>query len=284
MSKANYQSLIRAILTVLGTYLAGRNFFGHLLDPSLLAGISGTVLALGMVAWGYIDKETTIEGFESLIRSAGVAAGGVAVSLGWIKNEVVLELLGIGSILGPIILSKISRFKTKQVANGQAVADSTGKLQKAGPKISIVLLLICAATMAHGQSITQPIPKADTALESPFNHIIKVNAAGDSIYQGFRFAGPFVLYALPNSAIFTGVGISYEHDTYKSSNKKYYSDWAVTLGGYVGGQYAPTTWQAVTAAGLSVSFFNKLVTVGVLYNFMGHQVQVGTGPGVSLNN
>jgi len=154
--------------------------------------------------------------------------------------------------------------------------------------VKVLILVVCLSTLftPHGsaQSMFKPLPKVKKATYGVYSMTLTPQPNGDSIYQGFRFDGPSVLYAFPDNNIFTGVGISYEHDTYHHDTQKWYSDWSVAFNGYEGGQFAPNNLTAVTALGLSVSFFNKLLTVGVLYNLTTQKFQGAVGPTVSLNN
>jgi len=156
-------------------------------------------------------------------------------------------------------------------------------------KLLTLATLLIFAHVAAGQSIFKPLPRAHQVNkvfhpEADSIFIAPAGPAADSTFTGFRFVGPTVLYALPNSAIFTGAGIAYEHDTFRSSTGKWYTDWSVNLEGYAGGQFAPRDISGVTAVGLSFSFFNKLLTVGILYNLTTQKVAAGIGPTVSLNN
>jgi hypothetical protein len=154
--------------------------------------------------------------------------------------------------------------------------------------LTAIILIICIG--ANAQSMFKTIPKpqmrysalAPVLIDSLGNVIPSTPAAQTT--TGFRFTGPMVLYSLPGSAIYTGIGIDYEHDTYNTSTSKWSTDWAVAIGGYEGGQFAPNNIQAVTAVGFSVQLFNKLLTVGVLYDLTNKRVQGGVGPSVSLNN
>lgn len=146
----------------------------------------------------------------------------------------------------------------------------------------IIIALVLSGISVNAQSMFKPLPKP--SLIKYGMHYKSTTPLPDSTFTGFRFTGPMVLYALPNSTIFTGVGVSYENDSYNASTGKWYSNWAIALGGYEGGQIAPANVSAVTAVGLSVAFFNKLVTIGVLYNFSNKNFQGALGPQVSLNN
>jgi|ERR1700722_5048169 len=154
--------------------------------------------------------------------------------------------------------------------------------------LTAIILIICIG--ANAQSMFKAIPKPQMryALLAPvltdsLGNVIPSTPAAQTT-TGFRFTGPMVLYSLPGSAIYTGIGADYEHDTYNSTTGKWYTDWAIAIGGYEGGQFAPNSIQAVTAVGLSVQLFNKLLTVGVLYDLTNKRVQGGVGPSVSLNN
>lgn len=132
----------------------------------------------------------------------------------------------------------------------------------------------------------KPIPKPATAKVNPYAklQLSTTTPSPDSTFSGFRFTGPMVLYALPNSTIYTGVGVDYEHDVFNSTTQKWSTKWAIQIGGYEGGQIAPANVSAVTAVGLSVALFNKLVTVGLLYNFSNKNFQGALGPQVNLSN
>jgi hypothetical protein len=158
-------------------------------------------------------------------------------------------------------------------------------------KTMITILLLAVAFTSNAQSLFAPLPKPKWPVPShglaPRDVAPPNGATGTAIgniYSGFRFDGPSVLVAIPDFTVYTGVGLSYEHDTYRDSTAKWYTDWSVAFKGYAGGQYAPGTVSGVTAVGLSVSFFNKLLTVGVLYNFMTKKAQAGAGPTVNLIN
>lgn len=147
-------------------------------------------------------------------------------------------------------------------------------------KKSILLTLITLSFFAaSAQSMFSSIPKPDHRDKISFDTTI----TGPSWY-GFRFTGPMVLVAFPTSTVFTGIGVDYEHDVLNVTTNKYYTQWAVGVGAYEGGVIAPSNISAVTAVGIHVAFFNKLVTVGALYNFQNKIIQGAAGPGVALNN
>jgi hypothetical protein len=147
-------------------------------------------------------------------------------------------------------------------------------------KSILLLSILFISASVSAQSIFRPLPK----LAKPNQFARATTPLPDSTFSGFRFTGPMVLYALPNSTIFTGVGFDYEHDKYDATTQKWSTNWAIAIGGYEGGQFAPSNVSAVTAIGLSVAFLNKLITIGVLYNFSNKNFQGALGPQVNLNN
>jgi hypothetical protein len=105
----------------------------------------------------------------------------------------------------------------------------------------------------------------------------------DSSFQGLRWTGITALAALPTFSVYTGTGLSYQHDTYTRATGRWYVNYAINLGVYAGGQQAPGSLQAVGAVGLSVSLFNGYLVAGVLYSFGGTQhFQAATGTSASL--
>lgn len=159
-------------------------------------------------------------------------------------------------------------------------------------RVLLMITLLATVFISNGQSLLKPLPryKTNTTFQ-PGKFGGRATTLPGSVgtvigntYQGFRFDGPSVLAALPDFTIYTGVGISYERDTFSDSTQKWSTNWSVALKGYAGGQYAPGTISGVTAVGLSVSFFNKLVTIGLLYNLTTKKAQGAVGPTVNLIN
>lgn len=149
----------------------------------------------------------------------------------------------------------------------------TGPLQTATPSRPVMGSTLTPAPET-AIAISAPIQIADSALPIPLT---------DSTFQGLRLTGVSVLVAVPSWSLYTGTGISYERDVYSSSTKRWSTSWAVNIGAYLGGQFAPTTLKTVGAVGLSVALLNKFLVIGVLYNFAGPQHwQAATGGNASI--
>lgn len=161
----------------------------------------------------------------------------------------------------------------------------------------LILSLFLMTASSFAQSMTAPIPKPAKVTGNLFAHVTIVDTLSPGInYLGFRFTGPTVLYAIntttfQQSAIFTGVGIDYESDTWDPVSNKFYTNYAFGLQALEGGQIAPTNVSAVTAAALTFSV-QKIstinlpfkLTVGFIYNFTTKSPMLGVGPGIPLNN
>lgn len=163
--------------------------------------------------------------------------------------------------------------------------------------ILLIAFFFLIVACVNAQSMLKPLPKPATAKVNPFAKITIVDTLtpGQS-YQGFRFTGPTVLYAVntttfQQSAVFTGLGLDYESDTWDASSNKFYTNWAIGLQAMEGGQLAPSNISAVTAAGLTFSI-QKIgtfeipfkFTLGFIYNFTTKSAMLAAGPGIPLNN
>lgn len=175
---------------------------------------------------------------------------------------------------------------------------------KGAAKVLLPIALIIGFSLSgHSQSLFKAIPKPATRTTvtkaNPYAHslltVVDTPAAGKN-FTGLRFTGPTVLYAvntkaMSQSALFTCVGVDYESDTWDASSQKFYTNWAVGLQFGEGGEFAPSSVSAVTAAALTFSM-QKLwtltlpfkLTVGAIYNFTTKNAMLATGPGIPLNN
>jgi len=148
-------------------------------------------------------------------------------------------------------------------------------------KYGFIAFLLLISFTGFSQSFFKPIPK----LYQPNRFALTATStAPDSIFLGFRPAVSVVVQAYPGALTLAGAGADYEHDTYNYSTQKWYCDWAVGGLIYAGGTVAPTTPQAAVAAGISVSLFNKLVSIGGAWSFQQKQPLLTFGTSINLNN
>ena len=108
----------------------------------------------------------------------------------------------------------------------------------------------------------------------------------DSTYTGFRPTAT-AAYGYSNiggSTVLAFVGIAYEKDTYQSVSQTFYTNWAVSIQVGTGASNGAVSLQNATTIGLFGQFFNKLLTVGVGYNFANKTAVPLLGPGLGFNN
>lgn len=112
MNKNTLFPIIRTILSAAGAYIVGVNLFGHAIDQSLWQIIVGGIMALASIIWSIRDKSLTIEGAEGFLRQAITVGGGLLVSWGKVKSELVAALLALIPVLAPYLQSVLSRNKS----------------------------------------------------------------------------------------------------------------------------------------------------------------------------
>lgn len=153
-------------------------------------------------------------------------------------------------------------------------------------KLVLVLVALVLSSTCFSQSFFKPVPK-------PAMHL-KLNPSGhlgitqpDSTFTGIRpivSAAAYGYTKQTGSSLFTGAGISYEHDIYDFNTQKWYTQWSIGGLFYGGGAAAPKGLSSVIATGVAASFFNKLLSVGAAYNLQAKVWMPTIGLSVSLNN
>ena len=111
-------SVLRTLLIAFGAFLIGKNFFGSVLDASIWEQLVGAVISVGTMIYAFIKRESTIEGFQATIRGVLVFIGGLLVTSGKITGALLEAILGVLTILGPMLYAWLSRKKTEGLANG----------------------------------------------------------------------------------------------------------------------------------------------------------------------
>lgn len=164
--------------------------------------------------------------------------------------------------------------------------------------LALLFAFSLVASTAFSQSLWKPIPKPATTGPRHFQSMATLSdtPVAGSNFVGFRFTGPTVLYAvnttdISKSALFTCVGIDFENDYWDPGTNKNYTRYAIGAQFGAGGQFAPTSVSAVTAAALTFStqkigsvLLPFKLTLGALYNFTTKSAMAATGPGIPLNN
>lgn len=151
MTQDTILSIIRSILTLVGTYLVGHNLFGLAVDSTSWQIWVGAAVALGSIIWGIVSKSAGIEQIQSAVRSIIISIGGLFVAAGKLNGNTLDAILGLITAILPVIQSYTSKLKVQQMAAGTLVPAI-----KAGTEPANV------PTEYTGQLVKQSPPIADT--------------------------------------------------------------------------------------------------------------------------
>lgn len=127
MTQEQLFGLLRAILTLAGTYLFGHNIFGNAIDASLWQEIAGGVMVVASFVWSILEKSLTLEIFQSSILKIIMVVGGLLVTSGKLTGAALQAWIAALTALLPIIYSYLSKMKSQQIQSGEI---QTKKLSK----------------------------------------------------------------------------------------------------------------------------------------------------------
>lgn len=113
------QSLIRLILTAVGSYLIGHYFLGTQVTGEWWEGVIGFILAIVSIIWSIRSNTVTIEMWQSLVRQAITIVGGIFIAKGWINETTVESIGGILLLLFPYLQARTDETKVKKIHNGE---------------------------------------------------------------------------------------------------------------------------------------------------------------------
>jgi len=128
MALQNALSAIRALLILVGSYVVGKNVFGHAIDSSTWQIIAGSVVTVASTIWGIVTKTANVEGVESAVRSVITSIGGLLASAGVISGDNLNAILGLVTALAPFLQSVLSKSKNQQMASGAITPTATGQV------------------------------------------------------------------------------------------------------------------------------------------------------------
>lgn len=141
MKKDQIISVVRSVLLAVGSFFAGKLFFGTMLDADMWQGIVGAVVGLGAAIWGVLDKTATIEMLQSALRSIVIVSGGFLITTGKLKADTLNSILSLVAVITPILYGWLSQLKSKAIASGKlGVADLKGVDEKKPSLIAPVVI------------------------------------------------------------------------------------------------------------------------------------------------
>lgn len=119
MNRSTIETIVRGLLTAVGTFLIGKNLLGSPIDDVIWEMVAGCVMSGVGIIWGVVDKSLSIEMLQSFIRSTIVGFGGLLVAKGTITPEKLESYLGIALALLTIVYSITSKAKSAQIAGNK---------------------------------------------------------------------------------------------------------------------------------------------------------------------
>lgn len=138
-------------------------------------------------------------------------------------------------------------------------------------KLLAIILLFCVG--ANAQSIFKPLPLiVNKSKATPFaKGIILPTDSFPNIsngkFQGLRFSGPDVAFAIPDFSMFTGIGVDYVVAVANTTSGKWEYNFTIGPRVYGGANLSqPGTIKAIGAIGLRATFLKGFLAVGALYN------------------
>jgi Ca2+/Na+ antiporter len=114
----NITSIIRTILTLVGSYLIGHNLFGTSVNESLWQEISGGIMVLVGIVMSILDKTISIEKVQGALRHIVLVAGGLLIAKGVVTPAQIEMYIGLATALVPVVYGWLSKKKSQQVASG----------------------------------------------------------------------------------------------------------------------------------------------------------------------
>lgn len=153
-------------------------------------------------------------------------------------------------------------------------------------KYLLFIALLIFSTVAKSQSIFKPLPSF-----KPNKEVNKLGIVGptDSLpslatgkWNGVRFAGPDIVFAIPDFSVYTGIGLDYVWAKADTATGKW--DYTFTIGPrvYGGANLGQPTVSAIGAIGVRATFFKGWLAIGAIYNLTTKKPQATIGNPAAL--
>lgn len=156
-------------------------------------------------------------------------------------------------------------------------------------KFSLVAAFLICASTCFGQSIFKPLPlvvnkpKASAFAKGILLPTDSFPSISDGKFQGFRFSGPDVAFAIPDFSMYTGVGIDYVWATANTSTGKWEYNYTLGPRVYGGANLSqPGTVKAIAGVGVRATFFKGWLAIGAIYNLTSKKAQATIGNPAAL--
>lgn len=152
-------------------------------------------------------------------------------------------------------------------------------------KILFLALVLGFAFSAGAQSIFKPLPLYHAPAKAIVGPTDSLPNISQGKFQGVRFAGPDIAFAVPDFSVYTGLGLDYVWAKADPTTGKW--DYTTTIGPRVYGGAnvgAPTVRaiRAIGAVGIRVTLFKGWLALGAIYNLTTKKPQATIGNPAAL--
>jgi len=157
----------------------------------------------------------------------------------------------------------------------------------AGKVVALVIVLSLLGHLCKAQSMFKPLPVYTKPVAT--NRFFRTILPTDSLpsiskgkFQGFRFSGPDLAFAIPDFSLYTGLGIDYVWATANPATGKW--EYTTTIGPrvYGGANLGAPTVRAIGAIGIRLTLFKGWLALGALYNLTLKETQATMGNPAAL--
>jgi|SRR5579863_320659 len=145
-------TVIRSLLTLLGTFLIGKVLAGHTINADLWQLIVGAGMAIAGVITEFTSTTASSTQFQSALVSAGTAVGGVLLAFGWIDQQTVTAITGLITSILPLLHKQSTKLTVMHLLNNKIAGDkNTGNVMKIVQKAALFIFLIGVSFLAKSQ-------------------------------------------------------------------------------------------------------------------------------------
>ncbi len=154
---------------------------------------------------------------------------------------------------------------------------------------AILVGILLLSFVSQGQSMFKPLPITPKHPPRAMNFNRAIIGPTDSLpniknghFQGFRFAGPDLAFAVPDFSIYSGLGIDWVSATADPVTGKWNYTFTIGPRVYGGANLGVPTVQAIGAVGIRATFLKGWLAVGAIYNLTTKKPQATLGNPAAL--
>lgn len=149
-----------------------------------------------------------------------------------------------------------------------------------------VLVFLLIAGASFGQSIWKPLPVMPARGQVYTRSVIlptdRLPNISNGKFNGFRFAGPDLAFAVPDFSIYTGLGIDWVNAIADPTTGKWVYNFTIGPRVYGGANLGTPMVKAIGALGVRATFFKGWLALGAIYNLTTKKPQATMGNPAAL--